>query len=75
MGRPGGGTGGANLDPVGIFGADSASVGGIKFDRTRTTVLLGGDVLRSMAEAERAGGAPAIVPFGSLGPVLPGEVV
>jgi hypothetical protein len=75
FGRPGGGPGGTNVDPIGVFGVELASVGGIKFDRARMTVLFGGDVLRSIAEAERAGGMSPMVPFGSLGPVLPGEVV
>jgi hypothetical protein len=57
FGRPGGGPWGANLVPVGVLGADSGV--GTRFDRTRIMVRLGGDVLKSMADAERGGGGPA----------------
>jgi hypothetical protein len=53
-------------------GTDSDSNLGTKFDRARTLLLLGGDVLRSIAEADRAGGGPTLVPLGC---DLPGDVV
>lgn len=51
-----GGTGpdGFSLVPVGVLGADS--VGGARFDRIRIGTLVGGSVVRSMADAERSGG-------------------
>jgi len=73
LGRPGGAPGGINLVPVGVLGADSGV--GTRFDRTRITVLLGGDVLRSIADAERAGGGPDSVALEGLGPVIPGDAV
>jgi len=73
LGRPGGGPGGANLVPVGVLGAESGV--GTKFDRTRIVVLLGGDVLRSMADAERLGGGPDSETAGSRGPVMAGDAV
>lgn len=57
-----------------MLGADSGK--GAKFDRTRITVLLGGDVLRSIADAGREGGGrvseggPKV-----LTPDMPGEAV
>jgi hypothetical protein len=53
FGRPGGGV----ADIGGIVG-DAFSNGGARFDRARMAAdLLGGEVLRSMADAERRGGA------------------
>jgi len=58
---------------VGVLGADSGV--GIKLDRTRITVRLGGDVLKSMADAERVGGGivDSEAPGGR--EPIPGEVV
>lgn len=64
FGRPGGGPGGANLVPVGVLGADSGV--GTRFDRIRITVRLGGEVLKSIAEAERGGGGLASDALGGL---------
>lgn len=55
-------------DDVGVLGAESLSVVGTNLDLGRTVVLLGGDVLRSMADAERAGGGPTLVPVGNVPP-------
>lgn len=59
---------------MGVLGADSGN--GTKFDRTRITVLLGGDVLRSIADAGRDGGGPVSEggPKGLI-PDMPGEAV
>lgn len=58
---------------MGVLGADSGM--GTKFDRTRMIVLLGGDVLRSIADAERPVGGPFPVALGGLNPVIPGDAV
>lgn len=62
--------------PVGVLGADSAVGGGAKLERTRITVLLGGEVLRSIADAARGGGGGAEFPppIEKLD-VLPGDAV
>jgi len=77
FGRPGGGGGGSNDDAtLGVLGDESVSEGGTKFERTRMTVLVGGDVLKSIADADRAGGAsPWFVPGESEALDLPGEAV
>lgn len=77
FGRPGGGVGGSkDDDALCALRVESASDGGTKFERTRTTVLLGGDVLKSIADADRAGGAsPWFVPGESVALDLPGEAV
>lgn len=57
---------------MGVLGADSGV--GIKLDRTRITVRLGGDVLKSMADAGRVGGiVDSEAPGGR--EVIPGEAV
>lgn len=71
-GRPGGGAGGANLDPVGVLGAEPGppSSEGTRFDRT----LIGGLGALSIAEEARGGGGPALggrIPAEG-GPVLGG---
>jgi len=55
-----------------VLGADSGV--GTKFDRTRITVRLGGEVLKSIAEAERGGGPVSDVPE-DLWCAAPGDVV
>jgi len=55
---------------VGVLGADS--VGGARFDRIRIGALVGGSVVRSIAEAGRMGGAE--VDGGGL-EAIPGEAV
>jgi len=71
LGLPGDGPCTVNLVPVGVLGADSG--GGIRFDLTRMVGFEGGEVVRSIADAERAafvaGGATA------RGPVIPGDAV
>jgi len=74
LGRPGAGGGGAKPDPDGIAGelGEDWLCGGTRFERTRKVDLLGGDVLKSIAEADRA--------VGGAGPefedeVRPGEAV
>ena len=59
---------------MGVLGADSGN--GAKCDRTRSTVLLGGDVLRSIADAGREGGG-RVSEGGPKGlvPDMPGEAV
>lgn len=56
-----------------MLGADSGV--GTRFDRTRITVLLGGEVLKSIADAERVGGGPDSEAPGGRGPVIPGDAV
>jgi hypothetical protein len=46
-----------------------------KFDRERVTMRLGGDALRSIAEAARAVGGAGKVPFGILAAERPGDAV
>jgi len=62
--------GGGGVDAVGASDSDF----GTKFDRARIGFFVG-DVLTSIAEADRAGGGPTVVPFGSPLPDLPGEAV
>lgn len=59
---------------MGVLGADSGK--GTRFDRTRTTALFGGDVLRSIADDGREGGGRVSegVPKGLI-PDMPGEAV
>jgi hypothetical protein len=60
---------------------DDEAVGGVvdsvgtKFDRTRTTDLVGWDVLRSTADAGRVGGPELVLVPDGKAPDLPGEVV
>lgn len=77
FGRPGGGAGGSKDDPaLCVLDEESVSEGGTKLERTRTTVLLGGDVLKSIADADRAGGgSPWCAPGESAVFDLPGEAV
>jgi len=49
-------------------------VGG-KADRGRGTIRFGGDAVRSIAEAARAGGGAKEAPFAILGTERPGDVV
>jgi len=72
-GRPGGGPGGASRVPVGVLGAESGV--GTRLERTLITVRLGGDVLKSMADAARAGGGVAPGELGGRWPVIPGDAV
>lgn len=62
-------------EPAGLGTPDSAI--GTKFDRGRVPFSdrLGGDIVRSMADAERAGGGMGVVPLGILGAEWPGEAV
>ena len=46
-----------------------------KVDRGRGTMRFGGDAVRSMAEAARAGGGAKVVPIGILGAVWLGDTV
>lgn len=82
FGRPGIGDGGGASPGVvlgggGVTDVDCASDSGVgaKLDRARGIARFGGEV-RSIADAERAGGGPA-VPLVSpcRGPVMPGEAV
>jgi len=77
FGRPGGAAGGSKDEAApGVLGAVSVSGGGARLERTRMTVLFGGDTLRSIADAERAGGAsPRFEPAESVDLDLPGEAV
>ena len=70
MGRPGGGPLLPGLVPVGELGAES-NPGGARFDRTRSVDLMGGDVLRSIAEVECV---CVFVGF-ERGPIIPGDAV
>jgi hypothetical protein len=71
--------GGANADPgggrEGVLGEDLLS-GGTKFERTRKAdLLLGGDTLRSMAEADRVAGGARFELEDDMGLLRPGETV
>jgi len=82
LGGPGGGggvesspgDGGASDTEEGVDAVDSASTGA-KLERERIKDFRGGETLRSIAEAERAGGGTGDVPFGILGEDRPGEAV
>lgn len=54
--------------PVGVLGAESGM--GARFDRTRIATRLGGEVLRSIADAERFDGGA-----GGRGPFIAGDAV
>ena len=58
---------------MGVLGADSGV--GIKLDRTRITVRLGGDVLKSMADAGRVGGGVVDSEASGGREPMPGEAV
>jgi hypothetical protein len=75
FGRPGGGGGGSNVDIVGVVPGDVVSIGGARFDRARTADLLGGDVLRSIADADRSGGGAKLLLGATAAFDLPGEAV
>lgn len=79
FGLPGGGPDGASLEPVGVLGADSMPGEGTKLERTRIPLLLGGEELKSIADAALAGGGPVGGPAWALGgglePVIPGDAV
>jgi len=74
LGRPGAGGGGAKPDPGGIAGelGEDWLCGGTRFERTRKVDLVGGDVLKSTAEADRAVGGAGPEPVDEL---RPGEAV
>lgn len=78
FGRPGGG-GGAKLaaDPGrGEGGGGVPGSEGTRFERVRgATLLLGGDTLRSMAEADRAGGGTTLELDDDIGLLRLGEAV
>ena len=61
----------AMLEPVGVLGADSV---GARLERIRMGGFIGGSAPRSMADAERGGGAAGGGGW-DLGPVIPGEAV
>ena len=77
LGRPGAAGGGANPDPDGstdVLGEDWFS-GGTRFERTRRVDLLGGDTVRSIAEADRAVGGARLEIEDDIGLLRPGEAV
>ena len=52
LGRPGGGPLGPNLIPGGVLRAESKTGEGARLDRTSIVDLIGGEVLRSIADVE-----------------------
>jgi hypothetical protein len=72
--EPGGGESTARGVRGTPFVAPSPSAGA-KFDREREAMRFGGDAVRSMAEAARAGGGAKKDPFGILGAEWLGEAV
>lgn len=78
MGLPDGGPTDPSRLPIGVLGAVSASAG-TRFDRILIEFLLpgggGGEPLRSIAEAARAGGGVVPGKGGRLCPVIPGDAV
>jgi hypothetical protein len=58
-GRLGGGSG---VDGAGVLGRDVAS-GGARFERTRMGGFAVGDVVKSIAEADRPGGGAELAPL------------
>lgn len=77
LGRPGA-EGGTKADPecnAGVLGEDWLS-GGTRFERTRRLdLLLGGDTVRSMADADRAGGGAMLELEDAMELLRPGETV
>jgi hypothetical protein len=61
-GRLGGGSGVVGVDGAGVLGRDVVSAGA-RFERTRMGGLAVGDVLKSIAEADRAGGGAELAPL------------
>jgi len=75
LGRPGA-DGGTKADPdAGVLGEEWFS-GGTRFERTRRLdLLLGGDTVKSMADADRGGGGAMLELEDAMELLRPGETV